>query len=304
MLCNQCPKGVEKEKFAESNGAKICLDCSSNNNNKNFFKSLDAEKIKEILSKYLKLNDFDRNDKDGLIKHVRGMLDDFKSLRKNANDKVLSWIKGLERDLKKILFTLKMKVPEKINEELVLFTLVNEKTTDSLFVAFPRGDKKTLDIQLKWCQVFLVYMEKCTDENRNFYTDRFDKILEKISYLSPVVFDYAFSPEIIKEEKKSKFLTSLKGLSAKDLKKLHLNRKEIYFSECCQMCQNMIKSEEKKEEIVTKFILDCENPNCTNFWNKECDERKKVFDKGIDKIILFHLEKLFIKEREIRGKLF
>ena len=88
MLCNWCSKDVDKEKFVESNGAKFCLDCKSNNN-KNFLKSLDAEKLKGVLSKYLKLNDFDRNDKDGLIEHIKGMLDDFKNLCENANDKAL-----------------------------------------------------------------------------------------------------------------------------------------------------------------------------------------------------------------------
>jgi len=70
MICNGCSKDVEREKFVESNGVKICLDCNSNNNNKNFLKSLDTEKFKEILSKYQELSNFDKNNKDGLMKHI------------------------------------------------------------------------------------------------------------------------------------------------------------------------------------------------------------------------------------------
>ncbi|CAG8681015.1 10767_t:CDS:2 [Ambispora leptoticha] len=81
---------VDKEKFVESNGEKFCLDCNSNNNNRNFLESLNSEKLKEILSKYLKLNDFDRNDKDRLAEHISSMIDDFESLSKNASDKALS----------------------------------------------------------------------------------------------------------------------------------------------------------------------------------------------------------------------
>jgi len=86
MLCNQCSKDIDKEKFVESNGAKICLDCNSNNNNKNFLKSLDAEKLKGILLKYLELENFDiNNNKDSLIKHIQSMLDEFAELRRNAD---------------------------------------------------------------------------------------------------------------------------------------------------------------------------------------------------------------------------
>src|SRR4051794_34343879 len=114
-------------------------------------------------------------------------------------------------------------------------------------------------------------MEVCTDEKGNFRYSKFRKISQKISCLSPfpVIFAYELAPKERKEEVKNTFLKSTKELSAVDINKIHFNRCQQFLSDCCQVCQkdfHVIKSGEKNEELVSKFIHDCNNDiDCTNF---------------------------------------
>lgn len=220
---------------------------------------------------------------------------------KEPDNKLLAIIAEKERELKRILFKLKIiENLEPINKELTLLTLVNEKTSESLFIAFPLTNKEWAHFQILWLEAFFTYMEGSMN-NENIGFKGFEKILQKLSCLSPIYFAYNFSLESEKHEAKKSFLDSIKKVSVSELREMHLGRRKNYLNKCCQNCQKVfqeIKTGNLKENLISKFLMNCKNIACTNRWDKDFEKNRKAYNKEQDRVILFWLNQLLIKNKD------